>query len=69
MMRCNLREVVTMYQPLKVPRNQFVAIRTLKYHVLLWGEPAPGRTPLVLVHGWMDVAAKPGVHRDRDEGR
>jgi pimeloyl-ACP methyl ester carboxylesterase len=23
----------------------------------VWGEPAPGKTPLVLLHGWMDVAA------------
>jgi pimeloyl-ACP methyl ester carboxylesterase len=46
-----------MYEPKKIPRNQFVAIRNLKYHVLEWGEPAPGKTPLVLVHGWMDVAA------------
>ena len=23
----------------------------------LWGEPQPGQTPLVLLHGWMDVAA------------
>jgi pimeloyl-ACP methyl ester carboxylesterase len=46
-----------MYQAKRTPRNQFVAIRNLKYHLLEWGEPAPGRTPLVLVHGWMDVAA------------
>jgi len=25
--------------------------------VRLWGEPQPGQTPLVLLHGWMDVAA------------
>jgi pimeloyl-ACP methyl ester carboxylesterase len=25
--------------------------------VRLWGEPAAGRTPLVMVHGWMDVSA------------
>jgi pimeloyl-ACP methyl ester carboxylesterase len=46
-----------MYQPEKAPRNQFVAIRNLKYHVLEWGTPAPGKTPIVMVHGWMDVAA------------
>ena len=32
-------------------------IRNLQYHVQIWGEPAPGRIPLVMVHGWMDVAA------------
>ena len=46
-----------MYQPKRISRNQFVAIRNLKYHVRVWGEPAPGRTPLVMVHGWMDVGA------------
>ncbi len=46
-----------MYQPKKTPRNQFVPIRDLKVHALVWGEPAPGKVPLVMVHGWMDVAA------------
>jgi pimeloyl-ACP methyl ester carboxylesterase len=46
-----------MYQPRRSARNEFVPIRNLKYHVLLWGEPGPGKVPLVMVHGWMDVAA------------
>lgn len=46
-----------MYQALRASRSEFVPIRGLRYHVRLWGEPAAGRTPLVLVHGWMDVAA------------
>jgi pimeloyl-ACP methyl ester carboxylesterase len=46
-----------MYQARRAFRNQFVPIRNLRYHVLTWGEPAPGKTPLVMVHGWMDVAA------------
>jgi pimeloyl-ACP methyl ester carboxylesterase len=25
--------------------------------VRVWGEPGPGKVPLVMVHGWMDVAA------------
>jgi pimeloyl-ACP methyl ester carboxylesterase len=25
--------------------------------VQVWGEPGPGKVPLVMVHGWMDVAA------------
>jgi pimeloyl-ACP methyl ester carboxylesterase len=25
--------------------------------VQVWGEPSPDKTPLVIVHGWMDVAA------------
>jgi pimeloyl-ACP methyl ester carboxylesterase len=46
-----------MYQPKRIPRNLFVPIRNLKYHVLEWGEPGPGKTPIVMVHGWMDVGA------------
>jgi len=46
-----------MYQAKKVARSEFVPIRNLKYHVLVWGEPAPDKVPLVMVHGWMDVAA------------
>jgi pimeloyl-ACP methyl ester carboxylesterase len=46
-----------MYQAKKVARSEFVPIRNLQYHVLVWGEPAPDKVPLVMVHGWMDVAA------------
>ena len=46
-----------MYQARRLFRNHFVPIRNLRYHVLTWGEPAPGKVPLVMVHGWMDVAA------------
>lgn len=46
-----------MYQALKASRSEFVPIRNLSYHVRVWGEPNPARAPLVLVHGWMDVAA------------
>jgi pimeloyl-ACP methyl ester carboxylesterase len=46
-----------MYQPRRASRSEFVPIRRLRYHVRLWGEPGPGKVPLVLVHGWMDVAA------------
>ena len=46
-----------MYQPKKIARSEFVPIRNVKYHVLTWGERAPGKVPLVMVHGWMDVAA------------
>ena len=46
-----------MYQALKASRSEFVPIRNLNYHVRVWGEPHPARAPLVLVHGWMDVAA------------
>ena len=46
-----------MYQPRKTSRSEFVPIRQLRYHVRVWGEPAADKVPLVLVHGWMDVAA------------
>ena len=46
-----------MYQVKRASRSEFVPIRTLNYHVRVWGEPAPQRMPLVMVHGWMDVAA------------
>ncbi len=46
-----------MYQPRRQSRSEFVTIRNLRYHVRLWGEPAPDQVPLVMVHGWMDVGA------------
>jgi pimeloyl-ACP methyl ester carboxylesterase len=41
-------------------RSLFVTVRGLRYHLLAWGDPTlatPDRPPLVLLHGWMDVAA------------
>jgi pimeloyl-ACP methyl ester carboxylesterase len=46
-----------MYQVKRTPHSEFVPIRNLRYHVQVWGKPAPDKTPLVMVHGWMDVAA------------
>jgi pimeloyl-ACP methyl ester carboxylesterase len=46
-----------MYQVKRLSRSEYVPIRNLTYHVLVWGEPAPDKIPLVMVHGWMDVAA------------
>ncbi|MES2951160.1 MAG: alpha/beta hydrolase [Pseudomonadota bacterium] len=46
-----------MYQVKRTPRSEFVPIRNLQYHVQVWGQPSPDKTPLVMVHGWMDVAA------------
>lgn len=46
-----------MYSIQRISKSEFVPIRSLNYHVRCWGSPAPGKTPLVLVHGWMDVAA------------
>jgi pimeloyl-ACP methyl ester carboxylesterase len=49
--------ICTMYQARRPFRSEFVPIRNLDYHVQVWGEPGPDKTPLVMVHGWMDVAA------------
>jgi pimeloyl-ACP methyl ester carboxylesterase len=46
-----------MYQVKKISRSEFVPIRNLQYHVRVWGAPSPDQIPLVMVHGWMDVAA------------
>ena len=44
-----------MYQARRPSRSESVPVRLHHYHVRLWGDPAA--RPLVLVHGWMDVAA------------
>ena len=46
-----------MYQVQRISRSEFVPIRQLNYHVRCWGKPGPDKTLLVLLHGWMDVAA------------
>ena len=49
-----------MYKEKRLARSEFIPIRGLDYHVQIWGEPlnpASALPPLVLVHGWMDVAA------------
>lgn len=48
------------YAPKRPARDLFVPVRGLRYHLLAWGDPAhasPERPPLVMAHGWMDVAA------------
>ena len=46
-----------MYATRQTSRSEFVAIRQLNYHVRLWGPETSPLPPLVLMHGWMDVAA------------
>jgi pimeloyl-ACP methyl ester carboxylesterase len=47
-----------MYKEIRSSRSEFVPIRGLSYHIQHWGGTAnPALPPLVLVHGWMDVAA------------
>lgn len=38
-------------------RSEFVRIRGLRYHVLRWDGTDDAVPPLVLLHGWMDMAA------------
>ena len=48
------------YRPRRVARSRFVEARGLRQHVLAWGDASldrPARPPLVMLHGWMDVAA------------
>ena len=54
----------TPYLTKRPSRSQFVVARGLRHHVLQWGDPAtvtqtstPTRPALVMLHGWMDVAA------------
>jgi len=46
-----------MYQVKRSPKSEFISLRDQRYHVQVWGEPHSDKPPLVMVHGWMDVAA------------
>lgn len=53
-------EASALYEPRRAARSTFVDARGLRHHLLQWGGPADAddeRPPLVLLHGWMDVAA------------
>ena len=48
------------YLPRRPAASRSVEARGLRHHVLEWGSAsavAPDRPPLVMLHGWMDVAA------------
>ena len=48
------------YAVRRASRSHFIQVRGLRYHVLEWGDASmvtPERPPLVMLHGWMDVAA------------
>jgi pimeloyl-ACP methyl ester carboxylesterase len=50
----------TDYAPRRPGRSLFADLRGLRYHALQWGDASlvtPARPPLVMLHGWMDVAA------------
>ena len=46
-----------MYQVQQHSTSHFVSLRGHRYHVREWGNPQSTLPPLVLAHGWMDVAA------------
>ncbi len=46
-----------MYLPIRSSISRFLRIRTHQYHVREWGQARAGVASLVMVHGWMDVAA------------
>jgi len=54
-------EAEAIYQPQRAWRSRMLPVRTLEYHVREWlppaDAPATDAAPLVLLHGWMDVAA------------
>ncbi|MEO8080531.1 MAG: alpha/beta fold hydrolase, partial [Caldimonas sp.] len=48
------------YRPTRTAASRFIDIRGLRLHVLDWGSAqstATGQPPLLMLHGWMDVAA------------
>ena len=45
------------YQPQRISQSLFVPLRGHLHHVRQWGQPRTDQAPLVMVHGWMDVAA------------
>jgi len=49
--------IQSMYQVQRPSQSQWVPLRGCRYHVRHWGSLTPQATPLVLAHGWMDVAA------------
>ncbi len=50
----------TPYVVRRASSSRFIHARGLRHHVLQWGDASlvtPQRPPLVMLHGWMDVAA------------
>ena len=50
----------TPYITRRTAQSRFIPVRGLRYHLLEWGDAGlvtPQRPPLVMLHGWMDVAA------------
>ena len=53
-------DTCTPYRVRRPSRSRFVQLRGLRHHVLEWGDASMNtseRPPLLMQHGWMDVAA------------
>ena len=61
------------YRALRPARSRFIELRGIRHHLLEWGEAGTdptGRPPILMQHGWMDVAASfqfvvDALHADR----
>ncbi len=52
--------IASSYLPLKTASSRFVEARGFRHHVLEWGRASvvsPDRPTILMLHGWMDVAA------------
>ncbi len=55
-----MSDTLTAYAERRPATDRWLPVRGLRYHLRCWGSPAqatPEKPPLVLMHGWMDVAA------------
>ena len=52
-----IHPIEPMYKEKRISRSEFVPIRGINYHLLHWGDVPGSLPPLLLLHGWMDVAA------------
>ena len=45
------------YAVRRAAHHHMLPVRGLNYHITQWGDPVPGQTLLVMMHGYMDVGA------------
>ena len=45
------------YAARRAAHHHLLPVRGLNYHITQWGDPVPGQTLLVMMHGYMDVGA------------
>ena len=45
------------YPARRAAHHHLLPVRGLNYHITQWGDPVPGQTLLVMMHGYMDVGA------------